>query len=321
MPRNRKLFIHNTVVLLTARTEEGLPFWPSLYMNFILWGILARARNLYQVRVCHFIFMANHLHLLGVVDDPAQLDDFMRYIKTESAHAVNRLWGRRKHTVWCDGYDSPTILTPADVIRYIVYIYTNPLHSRDHTPIAQYKGISSWKLFQSGTSSRACPWIIRRNIPKLANVILSEGKQKRILAILKAKRAGTKTFFLEPNAWMECFSELRADSVDRINADIRQRIRDEEKQIAKSHPSPTCDQPDASRIKNYQPKKFSPRMICLCSDVPLRSHFLNWYRFLCEAAKAAFTRLTGGARPQYPAGFFAPGGCLHANLLPNAILH
>ena len=42
---------------------------------------------------------------------------FMERFKCETAHAVNRLLGRRQVTVWCKGYDSPVILTLDDLVE------------------------------------------------------------------------------------------------------------------------------------------------------------------------------------------------------------
>ena len=70
MPENRKYFTHQSVLFCTARTEVGLPLVASHCMNFILWGILARAKELYAVKVCHFVFMANHLHMVIVYPVP-----------------------------------------------------------------------------------------------------------------------------------------------------------------------------------------------------------------------------------------------------------
>jgi REP element-mobilizing transposase RayT len=126
MPRNRKYFANKTVLFVTSRAEEGLPFPCNAVMNLILWGILARAREKHQIKVCHFIFLANHLHMLLVVENPEHVSSFVGYIKCESAHAVNRLLGRRKRTIWEDGYDSPVVLTPDSALNCIGYIYGNP---------------------------------------------------------------------------------------------------------------------------------------------------------------------------------------------------
>ena len=107
---NRKLFVHRTVVEVCFRTEEGLPLPATPYIKVIIESVLARAQSLYPVIICHCLVMANHVHMLVVVDDPACVPAFVGYLKGETAHVVNHLRGRKKRTVWCDGFDSPIIL-------------------------------------------------------------------------------------------------------------------------------------------------------------------------------------------------------------------
>src|SRR5262245_23867743 len=120
MPRLDKFFIHNTAVELCFRTQEGLPFVATPYMRVILMGIFARAQELYGVTLCHLVVMPNHMHLIITIGDSTRTKFFVEYIKRETAHAVNRLQGRRQRTVWVKGYDSPTILDPEKAIARIV---------------------------------------------------------------------------------------------------------------------------------------------------------------------------------------------------------
>jgi hypothetical protein len=39
---------------------------------------------------------------------------------------INRLLGRGKRTLWCEGYDSPVVLTPVRALVAIAYLYANP---------------------------------------------------------------------------------------------------------------------------------------------------------------------------------------------------
>ena len=126
MPSPPRLLIPHSVVLITTRMEEGLPLIPAEFIEVIIKGILGRAQKLYPVVACHYIFMNNHLHLILVVTDPDAVAGFMDRLKTELAHAVNRLLGRRKRTVWYDSYDAVPILTLEDCIEKIAYVYTNP---------------------------------------------------------------------------------------------------------------------------------------------------------------------------------------------------
>ena len=117
MPRNRKYFPHGQVVFISTRTECGLPLVPNALINFCIWGILARAQSIHKVRICHFVFMSNHFHLLMVIEDPQAIPGFMCSVKTETAHMINKLLGRRQRTVWQDGYDSPLLLDAETVIE------------------------------------------------------------------------------------------------------------------------------------------------------------------------------------------------------------
>src|SRR5690606_34556989 len=112
MPKNRKYYRHNDCLLVTSRTEEGLPIVPTTVLNLLINGILAKATTMYKIKLCHYLFMANHFHILLVVDNPEHVSSFLRYIKSETAHAINRLLNRRRKTIWLSGSDSPIILTP-----------------------------------------------------------------------------------------------------------------------------------------------------------------------------------------------------------------
>ena len=42
---SRKFIIHGDVLMVTSRTEEGLPFPPNALINSLTLGILARAQD------------------------------------------------------------------------------------------------------------------------------------------------------------------------------------------------------------------------------------------------------------------------------------
>ena len=81
------------VVHITHRVVEGLPFVARLFMNLLILGIVARAQYLYPVRLSHFLFMANHPHLLisGTLN---QVSSFMNYLDGELAKILKRLCPR-----------------------------------------------------------------------------------------------------------------------------------------------------------------------------------------------------------------------------------
>ena len=115
MPNNLKIYPKDAVLFVTSSTEKDLPFIPNLLINAILRGIIARAQDNWPQEICHFLFMANHFHLILKVTDPDTAPNFIGYIKSQSATAINRLLGIDKQTIWCEGFDSP-IINPTSFI-------------------------------------------------------------------------------------------------------------------------------------------------------------------------------------------------------------
>lgn len=318
--RNRKCFIRKTCIELTFRTEEGLPLPATPYIRLIVESIFAAAQSRYSVTICHFVVMANHIHMLIVVEYPEVIDDFVGYIKRELAHAINRFLGRRKRTVWCEGYDSPVILDPEKVIDRIVYMLTNPQRAKLVERIEDYPNVTSWEALISGPIERTRRRIARDDIPKLPGRILSLNEQEKLAEQLESLGRDENTLFIDPDAWMNCFPELDDISREDVNSEILCRIRAEEQNLQKCRTSPVIG---AHSLKlqamqqPFTPKKFGKRMICLASTRQRRIPFLSWFHdFSLVAEEAIKTWREGNPWSRPPPGFFAPGGMLFSNLNP-----
>ena len=290
MSRNRKYFPHDGVLFVTTRAEEDLPIVCSYILNFIIWGILAKARSMYRVKICHFLFMSNHLHMMIVVDCPQDVSSFMGYIKCEISHAINRLLGRRQKTIWQDGYDSPLLLTANDIKRYIKYIYQNPSNAQLVHFIDEYPGVSSWAMFKTKKLVKTCPKLNRDLIPTLYSPALGVNEQKKIISDFENFKLERYNFILEPDAWRESFSE----SMLFTNEEIIEEIKKEEElqridriKLGKDVIGSTVLRRE-SMTKEYVPKKYSKRMICICSNINLRKLFIGTYQYLSSLAKKAY---------------------------------
>jgi len=60
-------------------------------MNQIIIGTLARAKQRHEVRVCFFVCLGNHMHLLLWTEDARELSKFMGYFLSKLAREVGRL--------------------------------------------------------------------------------------------------------------------------------------------------------------------------------------------------------------------------------------
>ena len=313
---NRKIFIHGTVVEVCFRTEEGLPLPATPYIKVILESIFARAQSLFPVTICHYLVMANHIHMLVVVDDPAGVPAFVGYLKGESAHAVNRLMGRKKHTVWCDGFDSPIILDAENAIKAIAYIYSNPQQANLEDRIEKYPHLSTWKAFLSGGEERTVLRIPRDAVPALPRRMLSFKEQHELARKLQEQGREESVLLIEPDAWMACFDELAHREPEEVNRVIIERVRSREEALDRLRKKPVLGAHALmleTVYREYQPVKRGRRMLCLSTFKTLRVAFIRWFREHC--AQAVCLRQAVDWLHRLPPGLFAPGGALRANLL------
>ncbi len=105
------------LVEVTCRAlHSRLLFRPSLVLNQILIGALARIKTRHGVRIFFFVCASNHLHILLGVDDARQLARFMGDFSSKLAREVGRLTGwkqkifsRRYQAIVVSGEDEAQI--------------------------------------------------------------------------------------------------------------------------------------------------------------------------------------------------------------------
>jgi REP element-mobilizing transposase RayT len=106
-----------SLVEVTCRTVQGRHLLtPSPRANEILVGVLERAQRLYDVRICAFVFVSSHYHLLLDIDNARQMANFMRYLNSNRAREVDRLvdwsdgiWSRRYQAIPVSGEEGAQI--------------------------------------------------------------------------------------------------------------------------------------------------------------------------------------------------------------------
>lgn len=315
--------MNNTVVEITFRTEEGLPLVSTPYMRLILESYLARAQTKYPVKIVSLMFMANHLHAIIVVEDPEDVSDFVAYFKRETAFAVNKLLGRNKHTVWCEGYDSPIVLDAEKVVQRLVYAYTNPQTARLVNAIEDYTNVSTWKEFLSGESSRRfIPTFPRYAVPTLS-LDHSTPDDVRVLNQILEEAFGKAELLIEPFAWLECFADTAGRDPLEIVPEVVKRVRSEE-QCLKVRKGEIVLGAEAllhqDIRKPYLPKKRGKRMLCLSTTKEPRIAFISWFFEESRIAARAIRQWRENNIPlRLPPGFFAPGGRLLCNVFPESL--
>lgn len=322
MAKAMKYHPHGSVLFCTFSLEEGLFLLANPLCKAIVKTCLARAAKLYHIRICHYIVSATHIHLLIVVANPDHVQSFMRHFKTDSAHMINRLLGRAKRTVWCAGYDSPIVLSPLRALVAISYLYANPAKDNLETSIEKYPGMSSWKMFQTGQTTRVWKRLYRDQftvIPRDAHNL--RGYAKRAQALL-AGSTEDQTFTLEPNAWLEAFGYRDPADQDRINKRLVARIRLLEERAEKIRAKSKKRVIGRERLINqaldttYRPNRKGRRMWCLSERRSLRLAFIKFFKELMRQARAVRERWKmGDFTVPYPPGLHPPSMPKLANVI------
>jgi len=313
---------HGSVLFCTFSLEEGLLLLANPLCQAIVKSCLAAASLLYPVRICHIIVEVTHIHLVMVVINPDHVDAFFRHFKTESAHMINGLLGRDKRTLWCEGYDSPIVLTPTRALIAIAYLYSNPAKDNLETSIDRYPGFSSWKMFRSGTLTRQWKRLRRPQFTAIARDSNNlRGYTKRADELLAASDE-VLTFTLEPNAWMEAFGYHSTEEQQRLNERLIDRIRFLEDRAEKKRVREKKRVLGRDRLiaqvfdTTYRPRRTGRRMWCLSEKRSVRVEFIRFFKALMQAARAVRERWKlGDVTVPYPPGLYPPSMPKLANVL------
>jgi REP element-mobilizing transposase RayT len=326
MPRSLKRYIHGTVLELSSSTQEGLPFVPTKYMEVIIKGILAAAADRYPFTICHCVIMANHFHLIGVVENPADVPGFVGYFKTEVSHAVNRLLGRPR-SLWVEGFYSSIILTPHDVLSRIVYLYRNPAKANLVNTISEYPGFSTYDVLLHSLTGQTerCKRICRPAIPTLPDRALTKIEDQELADKLLDSAGFEFNLTVDPWAWLNCFEESAYWNRVDVLTGLLKHLEREENQLALIRKGKPIGE-RALRAQNPRKQFFSKRsgkkMLCICQIVEMRLQFIADFHTAQKEARLCYQRWRRGelAHHRPPPGFFAPGGMLLANLVSLAAI-
>ena len=249
--------------------------------------------------------------MILVVDNPNDVIDFIKYFKTESAHMLNRVLGRRKRTIWCEGYDSPVVLTETRALITLTYLYANPAKDNLEESIDKYPGLSSWKMFRTGKVRKRWKRIRRPAVNKL--LIHSPRTYAREAERLINDSREEHSFLLFPNAWMEAFGIKDPKEQEAVNNKLIDRVRTLEERAANVRKREGKTVMGRERLMNqsmnisYQSKRAGKRMACLSDDIQLRIDFIEFLKDLYAKAREVLERWKSGDYSlPYPLGLYPP---------------
>ena len=248
-----------------------------------------------------------------IVQDPSDVSEFIRFFKTESAHMLNRVLGRKKRTIWCEGYDSPVILDEIRALIAMSYLYANPAKDNLEESIDKYPGLNSWNMFISGKTSESWKRIRR---PAFRKLELSEhnlaGYTKESLRIA-ADAKKSYPFILKPNAWIAAFGITDPEEQAKLNERLIARVRHLEERAKTKRERERKNVMGAQRLLTqrldltYRPNRSGKRMNCLSVYKDLRIDFIDMLKDLYSKGKEVLKNWKNGDYSvPYPLGLYPP---------------
>jgi REP element-mobilizing transposase RayT len=146
-----------TSYLVTRRCSERRFFLrPSRLTNEIFLYVLAIAAQRYRILVHAFCVLSNHCHLV-VTDQDARLPEFMQYLDSLVARAVNASLGRFEGFWASDGsYSAVEPLDPGDVVAKTAYVLANPVAA------GLVRSASEWPGLWTAPEQLGCARLVAR---------------------------------------------------------------------------------------------------------------------------------------------------------------
>ena len=320
MPSPPKFLFPGGIYFVTTSVEDGLMFPPNALIKEIVLKSLAQAQELHYVEVIDIIVQPTHIHLLIRILDPSDAADFMERFKTETAHAINRVCGRTKRTIWCEGYDSPFIPDLATAMDKIVYILTNPSNDNAVDRIEEFPGFNTFS-FRAAMAKEGASLddiellthkISRSDFSKVTDHSAS-GYRRYSQQLIRNKE--TSKFTISPNALFRKFGITNRDEIQRLSGEILDRIRQKEQENRERRAELGHTVIGAQRLQSIKigahfiPHRTGRRMRVHCSDPRKRRTVFKAMRRLQRRSRAVLARWRmGDFSVRYPIGMFPPTG-------------
>lgn len=312
--RRDRRYGNKRVVHITNRTVVGLPFLHCVLLNNLTWSALAKAQSKAPAQIAAVQFMGNHFHMI-LFGRAKLVSRFMNVFKGEIGKYLKRLYGDTfQSKVWAGRFKEQLLATPDDVMGKLEYLYLNPTRAGLVDSVDGWCGVSTWKMFLSGSTSRLCRWIPSRILRR----IFAMPTTTQYADMIKGASEMLE-FNIDPLGWLGCFSECKNSinevggkwSRDEVRHRIIDRVRTGELDYRKERwKNRKKLKKRASWISpEYKPKRVGRTPFIICHDKVLRLALIQSYKEFCHLASVAYHRIKAGEDPrdvQFPPGALKP---------------
>ncbi len=287
-----------TLVEITCRTIHGrFLLLPSPLLNQIIIGALARALRRYEVICCGFSFLANHYHLLVVVDDARQLARFMNYFQSKLARETGRLYGWREK-VFPRRYQAIVVSNQERAqIGRLKYVLANGCKENLVEHLTDWPGVHAVHALLTGEPLEGL-WFDRRR---------EYFARRRGRKVDSLQFSTHETLTLEP---LPCWTDLSPQERRKRVAHLVEEIESEAAaERAKTGKSPWGPAAILAQHPHDHPEDLerSPAPLVHASSRAVRHEFRSLYSAFVSAYREAAEKLRRGILDApFPQGCFPP---------------
>jgi REP element-mobilizing transposase RayT len=281
------------LVEVTCRViHRRLLLRPSPELTAIILGTLARFQKIHGMKICGFVYLSNHCHLLLIPDSVEQLAAFMRDVNSKIAKEVGRLYGWREK-LWSRRYTDIVVShEPEAQVQRLQYLLEQGCKERLVASPRHWPGATSVHALFSGKELEGL-WIDRTE-----QYEAYERHEPHADALFTTRHR----LELTP---LPCWQDLEPH---QHQAKVRAMVREIERGmegVSVLGKAAICRQEPTQPPASDPPRTPAPRFHAVEPQV---RRGLEWaYHLMRIAYRQACEDLRRGRRAEFPPGCFVPG--------------
>lgn len=316
------MFQSASVYEICFRARRGLPLPARRLIKLVIDSALARTqRDGGKVIICNYVWMANHVHMLVVSQDIAELKNFYGELKKRITDILKRLLGLEELYLWENKEARVIRVLDLDKLkRQLAYYFLNPVRAGLVDSIEHYPGESTWKAFCSveprvdAALESSAPWIRLPSIPALASARPTVGEETRIINEIKSRNKKQHFLKVLPLACFKVFGITDAEDLETQRSKVIEMVRNEEAALREQRTKKRLSVLGAVRMllepittEGYKPAKNGRIVYFLSSIKELRIEFYERYQAFCRNCRECYRRACrGDSNVEWPPGAFLP---------------
>jgi len=321
-----RIILSNMPHELCFRVRSGLPFPTWRLMKLLLTSAMASSVRNYNVKICHFLWMANHLHLIVIPQDASQLIKFYGEFKKRITDYLKILLGESSMSLWEENSMIAPILDYEGMIKRIAYLFSNPAKADLIDTISKYDHLSSYDYLvkandEDFSENIIVPWIRLPTLTKLPSLRLSNKQDEQIVNSLTAQTKKTVHLSITPFAWLKCYSDVNKKNSLDAKGDILRMVKEYENNAFQTRISNNKKTTGMGKLFTqgiiliYKSTKKSIRPFVFAGEPELRSMAITIMKAMAKKARELYFKACSGEKVVWLPGMFPPPLIPRANLI------